>query len=115
MKKVGILFVTAISITMLNSCGSMKHMVTVDVPVNGDCDMCKVTIERVGSEKGEALVVWDTDKKMANIQYDTTKTSLDEILKRIAAAGYDSEQFKATEEAYESLPGCCQYDRNLLE
>jgi hypothetical protein len=33
------------------------------------------------------------DSKIATITYDTAKTNQDEILKRIALAGYDSENF----------------------
>ena len=35
----------------------------------------------------------------------------EEIAKRIAIAGYDSELAKAKDEDYDNLPGCCQYDR----
>ena len=48
---------------------------------------------------------------MATITYDSLKTNQDEILKRIALKGYDSEQFLAPDGTYASLPGCCQYDR----
>jgi hypothetical protein len=48
---------------------------------------------------------------MANIKYDKSKTSEEAILKRIAAAGYDCDAYKASDEAYSGLHDCCQYKR----
>ena len=42
---------------------------------------------------------------------DKFQESLDEIKKKIAEAGHDSEDFKATDEAYANLHSCCKYDR----
>lgn len=41
------------------------------------------------------------------------KTNQDEILKRIALAGYDSEKFLAPDDVYAKLSDCCQYKREL--
>jgi hypothetical protein len=38
------------------------------------------------------------------ITYDSTKTNQDEILKRIALAGYDSEKNIAPESSYKDCP-----------
>ncbi|MFT6638763.1 MAG: copper chaperone CopZ [Flavobacterium sp.] len=81
------------------------------VKVSGNCGMCKKTIEKAGSIEKIAKVEWDKDTNMATLTYDNTKTNKDEILKRIASAGYDSELYKAKDEDYDNLPGCCQYDR----
>ena len=50
---------------------------------------------------------------MATLNYDAQKTNQEEILKRIALAGYDSEKFLAPDDAYNKLAGCCQYKRVL--
>lgn len=50
---------------------------------------------------------------MAVISYDKTKTDREEILKRIALAGYDNEVFLAPDDVYERLPECCHYEREL--
>lgn len=81
------------------------------VKVNGNCGMCKTTIEKAGNVKGESEVVWDKKTKTATLSFDSTKTSEAAILKRIALAGYDNEQFLAPAAVYEKLPGCCRYDR----
>ncbi|MBL0128296.1 MAG: heavy-metal-associated domain-containing protein [Flavobacteriales bacterium] len=93
--------------------GGIENAITVTVRINGDCDMCKTRIDKVGSVKGEAAVDWDTDAKTASVTYDSTRTDLDAILQRVADAGYDTERFRATDPAYRALPGCCQYDRGV--
>lgn len=50
---------------------------------------------------------------MATITYDAKKSNEDEILKRIALAGYDNAKFLAPEDVYNKLPECFQYDREL--
>lgn len=89
----------------------IKNSKTEIIQVWGNCNMCKQTIEKAANKKGIANAVWDKDSKMATINFDTTKTSLNEILKRIALAGYDNKIFTAPDEAYNNLPGCCQYER----
>jgi len=109
-------FLHALPILLLStSCaGQMKNMHTETVRIDGDCDMCKARIDKVGSVKGEAEVDWDTDAKRARVTFDSTRTDLDAILQRIAHAGYDSERFLAPKEAYDKLPGCCQYERTMV-
>ena len=89
----------------------IKNAKTETVKIFGNCGMCETTIEKTGSIKKIVQVDWDQDTKMATLTYDTSKTNSDEILKRIALAGYDSEKFLAPDTAYSKLPGCCQYDR----
>jgi hypothetical protein len=47
---------------------------------------------------------------MAVLTYDASKTSQDEILKRIALVGYDSDKFLAPDATYD-VHECCQYER----
>lgn len=88
-----------------------KNVKTETVKIFGNCGMCKKAIEKAGNLKGVATVNWDKDSKIATLSYDTTATNQEEILKRIAMAGYDSEKNSAPDAAYNALPGCCQYDR----
>jgi len=83
------------------------------VKIYGNCNMCKSTIEKAGNVSKTAKVEWNKDTKMASIAYDQKTTNLDEILKRIALAGYDSDAFRAPDDAYAKLPECCQYDRPI--
>lgn len=89
----------------------VKNAKTESVKIYGNCEMCKKTIETAGSLKKVANVAWNKDSKMAQITYDSAKTNPDEILKRIALAGYDSDEFLAPDDVYSKLPGCCHYER----
>lgn len=90
----------------------IKNTKTETTKIYGNCDMCKSAIEKSGNVKNVAMVTWDKDSKMATITYDSKKTNGQEVLKRIANAGYDSESFYAPDDVYAKLPSCCQYKRN---
>jgi hypothetical protein len=108
-----IMMVSAAILSSVSSFAQNRKATTETVKISGNCDMCKATIEKAGNVKKLAAVAWDKDTKTAILAYDSQKTSSDEILKRIALAGYDNERFLAPAEAYAKLPGCCQYERVL--
>lgn len=89
----------------------IKNAITETVKIYGNCGMCEKTIEKAGNMGKIANVDWNADTKMATLTYDAQKTNQNEILKRIALSGYDSDKFLAPDEAYSKLPGCCQYER----
>ena len=89
----------------------IKNSKTNTAKIYGNCGMCEKTIEKAGNLKKIASVDWNQDTKMATLTYDSKKTNQDEILKRIALAGYDSDSFLAPDAVYDGLHGCCQYDR----
>ena len=98
-----------LSFTALNA--QIKNAKTESVKIYGNCGMCESTIEKAGNVKKVAELDWNKDTKMATLTYDASKTNQEEILKRIALAGYDSDQFLAPDDVYDKLPGCCQYNR----
>lgn len=89
----------------------IKNSKTETVKIYGNCGMCETKIEKAGTIKKVAKVDWNQETQMATLTYDTKKTNQDEILKRIALAGYDSDKFLAPDDVYNNLHGCCQYDR----
>lgn len=93
------------------SSAQIKNGKTETVKIYGNCGMCETTIEKAGNVKKTAQVDWNKDTKMATITYDVKKTNQDEILKRIALAGYDSNKFLAPDDVYAKLPECCLYER----
>lgn len=109
LKKIVMAITLLLSFTVSNA--QIKNAKTETVKIFGNCGMCETTIEKAGSLKKIANVDWNKDTKMATLTYDAKKTNQDEILKRIALAGYDSEKFLAPDAAYSKLPGCCQYGR----
>ncbi len=107
--KILIAIAVLLSFTACNA--QIKNSKTETVHIYGNCDMCKSTIEKAGNLKKVAKVDWNKDTKMATLTYDAKKTNQDEILKRIALSGYDSEKFLAPDDVYSKLPECCQYER----
>ncbi|QHI36171.1 hypothetical protein IMCC3317_15300 [Kordia antarctica] len=89
----------------------IKNQKNESVKIYGNCGMCESTIEKAGNMKNQSNVDWDKETKMATISYDGLKTSKEDILKRIALAGYDNDTFLAPNDTYSNLPSCCQYER----
>jgi len=91
---------------------SIAKKKTVKFKVYGNCGMCKSTIEKaLKGVKGISWATWDTETKMITVRYNPKKIELEDIHKKIAAVGYDTEKAKAKDEVYNGLHGCCQYDR----
>lgn len=93
----------------------IKNSQTETVKIFGNCDMCKTAIETAGNVKNTASVHWNKDSQMAEITYDSKKSNRDEILKRIALAGYDNDHYLAPDNAYAQLSECCKYERQKKE
>jgi hypothetical protein len=81
------------------------------IKVSGNCGMCKKHIEKAAKDAGATSASWDKVSKLLTVSFDAAKTNVDKIETSIAGAGYDTENKKATEEAYKKLDECCQYDR----
>lgn len=108
-KKIMMAALIVLAITKSNA--QINNAITEDVKIFGNCGMCKKTIEKSGTITGVVSLKWDVDTKIATMVYDANKTNQEEILNRIALAGYDSEKVKAKKEDYDNLDGCCQYER----
>ncbi|UUC47143.1 DUF3347 domain-containing protein [Flavobacterium cerinum] len=106
------IFLASIATLFLTSCeAQIKNPKTETVTVYGNCGMCKKTIEKAANEKGIVKADWNIDTDQLTVTFDQTKTNTEAILKKVAYAGYDSDSFRAPDEAYKNLPECCQYDR----
>ena len=81
------------------------------VKVWGECGMCKKTIEKAAKEAGASSANWNVESKMLTVAYNEKQTDLTKIEKSVAAAGYDTKNFTANDEAYKGLHACCQYER----
>lgn len=86
---------------------------TVIMKVYGECGMCKHRIENSMKVDGIKTASWDANTKLLTVQYILTADIKDtnSIGKLIAAAGHDTEVLKAKDSLYDSLPGCCKYQR----
>lgn len=80
--------------------------------VYGNCGMCKRTIENSlkdveGVSKGD----WDRETDVMTVVFNPEKITLESVKQKIADVGYDSDTHRAEDDVYNSLPGCCQYER----
>lgn len=81
--------------------------------VGGVCGMCKNRIEKAArSVEGVQSASWDKETKELTVKYDASKVNETAIHEKIASVGHDTGEVKASDEAYNSLPGCCKYERS---
>ncbi|WNH12443.1 heavy-metal-associated domain-containing protein [Thalassobellus suaedae] len=128
MKKV-VLSIAIVIATSLTSCKNetkQENKITTDVSkemamsdisfgVRGNCGMCKNTIEKaVNNIAGVSSANWDVEKKKIDVIFDDSKTNELAIHKAIATSGYDTDKVLGSDEAYQNLPGCCQYDHEMI-
>lgn len=111
MKQILSIFFSIVSIHLCLGNVTNKTYITKEVVILGNCDMCKKNIETAGTIKKISTTIWNKNTQIATIQYDEDKISLDQILKKIALAGYDNEHYLSPNMAYQKLPICCQYAR----
>lgn len=90
---------------------AQSTVTTSTVSVKGNCEDCKERIENAADIKGVKKSLWNADKKIITVTYDTKKVTLESIEKAIAKAGYETAHQKADEKAYAKLPDCCQYNK----
>ena len=94
-----------------------QELVTATFKVYGNCGMCQSRIEKAAKlVEGVKEVGWDKDTKIIKVKYDDImfaehNNSIDVVSVKIAEAGHDTQFNSSTDENYNNLPGCCQYDR----
>ncbi|KFF14057.1 TonB-dependent receptor [Chryseobacterium soli] len=82
--------------------------------VKGNCEMCKERIETTAKKAGATSARYSIDLQTLTLETEPS-VSPDEILKKVAEAGHDNEKFKTSDATYESLPGCCHYERDAQQ
>ena len=88
-----------------------SELKTIEFFVAGNCDMCRARIEKAAKTVGGVQeAVWDKETKQLTIKVSGTTTKMD-VEKAIAKSGHDTKTAKADNKKYESLPGCCHYER----
>lgn len=79
----------------------------------GNCENCEKRIEKAAlSVDGVSKANWNQETKMTEVVLDDSKTNVHQVEMAIAKAGHDTKMHRATDEAYNALPGCCQYERS---
>ena len=101
--------VSATTSAQMTNNSKMVMTKTETIKVSGKCEMCKARIEKAAKVDGVTKAVWSDKTKMLTLVYNPMKVKSDDIQKRIAAVGHDTPKYKATDKAYNALPGCCKY------
>ena len=104
-------FILSISLAFLFiSCGNSNEKKVV-FWVNGNCGMCKATIEKSLVVDGVYEAIWDKNTQELSVAFDSTLITLPTIATYVAKSGYDNKLVKGSDEAYEKLHECCKYER----
>ena len=102
-------FILTLMIVFVNT-DSISQTKSEVIFVDGVCGMCEKRIEsNCLATKGVKLANWNKESKMLKVIFNDKKISLDEIHKKIASIGHDTNLETATEEAYNNLYMCCKY------
>ncbi len=78
--------------------------------VDGKCEMCKMRIEKAAlGVPGVKYALWDIPSHQLSLVVDERKTDPMKIKTALVAAGHDTKELKATQEAYDNIHPCCKY------
>lgn len=84
-----------------------------DIEVKGNCDQCKKRIEKAAyGVKGVKSAAWSEETGDLHLILDETKCTTHDVQTAVAKAGHDTAKVKATQDDYNGLHHCCQYDRS---
>ena len=120
-----LIFLMAISFTSCSNKSNNQTSTTSEISkeissqetsfgVRGNCGMCKTTIENAANSlDGVSSASWNIYQKTLVVSYDSSAVDEMSIHNAIAASGYDTEKVLGNLDAYNSLPGCCQYDHEM--
>ncbi|TAJ11308.1 ATPase [Marinilabiliaceae bacterium JC017] len=101
-----------VSLFLLGTVALWAQSKSEQFKVYGNCGMCEKRIETAAkSVDGVSAADWDKKTKVVVVTYDNAKTNVDAIHKAIAKVGHDTDMYKAEDDVYNKLPGCCKYDR----
>ncbi len=97
--------------SMMNAPES-KNLKKETFTVAGNCEMCQSRIEKAASTVfGVSSAKWDANSQSLSIQFDASKTKLQDVHQAVAKSGHDTQMIKTDDKVYNDLPGCCLYDR----
>jgi hypothetical protein len=112
MKTLKIFLMAVLCTTVVVTAHSQKTK-TESFKVAGECGTCKKKIETSARQAGATYAFWDQHTKILKVTYNTG-TDVSVIQQRIANAGYDTPLFRATDDSYNKLDKCCQYERQSV-
>lgn len=118
MEKLKLIITVLFAVVMANSSFAQTHnhvhvsrIKSETIKVLGNCESCQERIEKAAKIEGVLKASWNMKTQLLTLVYDSSKVSSDELQKKIAAVGHDTQKYKADNKVYNSLPGCCKYKR----
>ena len=77
--------------------------------VSGICGMCEDRIEAAFDQKGIVAADYNLDTKKIHVVYKAKKWNEERLHKLATGVGHDTDKYKASDEAYANMHGCCKY------
>lgn len=120
MKTIKLLFAMLIVFASYQSAGAQSDKTqrttgikTENIKVSGTCSMDKRRIENAAyTVEGVKSAVWDEYSQVLTLKYSVfKKDAADNVQKKIASVGNDTEKYRADDMVYQKLPDCCHYPR----
>jgi mercuric ion binding protein len=120
MKTIKMLFAVAILLVTVSSANAQSDKTqrtigikTQTIKVSGTCSMDKKRIEAAAyTIDGVKSALWDETTQSLTLTYNVFKQNAeDNVQKKIALVGNDTEKYKADDIVYQKLPYCCHYSR----
>lgn len=82
---------------------------TVVIQTSAECDECKARIEgALNYTKGIKFAELDVESRKLTVKFKNDVISLDEIKKQVSQLGYQADEVKADQVAFDKLPACCK-------
>lgn len=82
------------------------------IMVNGNCEQCQRRIQKAAfSVDGVKTANWNIETHKLEVTLNEEKTTVAQVKKAVAKVGHDAGEIRATNETYENLHHCCQYER----
>lgn len=98
-----------ILLLLMGSVAVNAQVEKVEIKTSAICGMCKDTIERdLAFEKGVKTSDLDVETKVVTVEFNAKKTNADKIRKRITKVGYNADEMKRDQKAYDALDPCCK-------
>ncbi len=111
MKKQLTMVLSFLCITLFSFAQTKDSTFTEKINVWGNCNMCKNKIEKAAKAAGATTADWNDETKILYVTYTASKSNNKKIQQKVADAGYDTQDLRASDAAFNKLPGCCKYDR----
>jgi hypothetical protein len=77
--------------------------------VSGLCGMCEDRIEAAFDQKGIVAADYNLETKQLHVVYKAKKWNEESLHRLATGVGHDTDKYKADDEVYANIHGCCKY------